>query len=65
MVGFACNFGFQAIEGSLGQYTANQIADQRRLAYSLILAAPAIPAFILFILVITVCDESPRYVDGS
>lgn len=61
MAGFAFNLGFQSIEGDPRRFTRTQIAGQRHLAYSLILAAPAIPALALLILVVTACDESPRY----
>jgi len=61
MAGFAFNLGFQSIEGDLRHFTRTEIARQRHLAYSLILAAPAIPALALFIVVVTICDESPRY----
>ena len=61
MAGFAFNLGFQSIEGDPRRFSPRQIFDQRKLAYRLILAAPAIPAFILLLIVVTVCDESPRY----
>ncbi|OHF01214.1 hypothetical protein CORC01_03529 [Colletotrichum orchidophilum] len=50
MVGFAFNLIFDTTQ-----------ADNKRLTFQLMVAAPTVPALALLILVICFCEESPRY----